>query len=76
MITVYTKPQCSACEQTTKLLEQMGLEYKAVDATKSSKARKFMAEHGYMSVPVVITDDDHWSLFRYHKLRNLGVKHK
>jgi len=71
MITVYSKPACVQCEQTKKLLTKNGLEFDTVDITEDVDAYNTVVEMGFMSVPVVITDDDAWAGFQPDKINGL-----
>lgn len=71
MITVYTKPACVQCEQTKKLLTKNGLEFDTVDITEDVDAYNKVVEMGFMSAPVVITDDDAWAGFQPDKINGL-----
>ena len=71
MITVYSKPACVQCTATTRELDKKGISYEYVDLTKDIPAMKKVREMGYMSAPVVITEDDHWGGFRPDKIAQL-----
>ncbi len=71
MITVYTKPSCQQCEATKKELSRKGVEYAYVDVTKDTEAYEKVISLGYRSMPVVITESDHWSGFRVDKIAQL-----
>ena len=65
-ITVYTKPNCDACNATKLMLDKKHLEYRTVDVTEDDTALRFIThELGYRQMPVVVVDDiTHWSGFR------------
>lgn len=70
-ITVYTKPNCSHCEQTKSTLDQNNISYDIVDLTENNEARNMVLGMGFRSAPVVITDNDSWAGFRIDKLKDL-----
>jgi glutaredoxin-like protein NrdH len=71
MITVYSKPACVQCEQTKKLLSKNGLEFDVIDITQDSDAYDKVVSMGFMSAPVVVTDDDSWAGFKPDKINGL-----
>ena len=70
-ITVYTKPACVQCNATYKALDKNGIAYEVVDITESDQAREYVMSLGYLQAPVVVTDTDHWSGFRPHRIKAL-----
>ena len=72
-ITVYTKPNCDACNATKLMLDIKHLEYRTVDVTDDDTALRFIThELGYRQMPVVVVDDiTHWSGFRIEALTKL-----
>lgn len=76
MIKVYTTPDCMQCDQTKKFLDRNNLPYDVIDLTQHPEAMSMVKEMGYMAAPVVIADRDHWSGFRFDKLKDLVAKHK
>ena len=71
MITVYSKPACVQCEQTKKLLSKNGLEFDVIDITQDPDAYDKVVSMGFMSAPVVVTDDDSWAGFKPDKINGL-----
>jgi glutaredoxin-like protein NrdH len=71
MITVYSKPACVQCEQTKKLLSKNGLEFDVIDITQDPDAYDKVVSMGFMSAPVVITDNDSWAGFKPDKINGL-----
>lgn len=64
-ITLYSKPDCSACRIAKKDMRARGIEFAEIDASKDLDAQKFLASLGYRSVPVTHTSDgQHWFGFR------------
>jgi glutaredoxin-like protein NrdH len=71
MVTVYSKPACVQCEQTKKLLAKNGVEFDTIDITEDVDAYNKVVEMGFMSAPVVITDNDSWAGFQPEKINGL-----
>lgn len=72
-ITVYSKPNCPQCMMTYRLLDQLGLEYQAVDVTQDQEALEYILGLGYKQAPVVIAGADHWSGYRPDRLKTLAA---
>jgi glutaredoxin-like protein NrdH len=71
MVTVYTKPACVQCEQTKRVLTRDGIEFESVDVTVDTAAFDMIVGLGFMSAPVVVTDNGSWAGFRPDKLSEL-----
>lgn len=72
-IIVYSKPNCVQCDATYRALAKHGLEYTVVDITADAEALQTVKALGYVQVPVVFADGDHWSGFRPDKLKALAA---
>lgn len=70
-VTVYSKPGCGGCIYSVRALEGMGFEPKIIDISKDPSAYELVLAMGYQQVPVVVTDDDHWSGARPDKIEML-----
>ncbi|GAB20246.1 NrdH-redoxin [Gordonia effusa NBRC 100432] len=73
-ITVYTKPACVQCHATYKALDKQGLPYDVVDISENADAREFVKELGYLQVPVVVVDGEHWSGFRPDRIKAVAKR--
>lgn len=73
-ITVYTKPSCGQCTATYRALDKAGLEYEVIDISVDDEARDYVMALGYLSAPVVVAGDDHWSGFRPERIKDLSNK--
>lgn len=51
---VYTKDHCPRCEQTLRLLERLGAQYRARPLADHPKAQRMAAEHHVTSAPLVV----------------------
>ena len=77
-ITVYSKPKCVQCDQTKKILDRQGTEYRTIDISLPENAEVLdsIKELGYSGAPVVIVStldapDEHWYGFRLDLLMAL-----
>ena len=71
-ITVYTKPACVQCNATYKALDKLGLQYEVIDISEVPEARDYVMALGYLSAPVVVAGDQHWSGFRPDSIKALA----
>ena len=71
-ITLYTKPACMQCNATKKALDRAGLDYEQVDVSTDDEARDYVLALGYLQVPVVEADGEHWSGFRPERIKALA----
>lgn len=70
-VTVYSKENCAACQQTKRFLEREGIPYKEVNLSQVPElVEKFKAE-GFMAAPVVVTPHKTWCGFRLDELKAL-----
>ena len=71
MVTVYSNPNCTACEQTKRFLTVKGIVFESKMISESPEIFPLIEEKGYASAPVVVVGDDSWSGFRLEKLTTL-----
>lgn len=72
--TIYTRPACVHCDATEKALTARGIEFETVDLSQDAAALERLRAQGFMSAPVVVTEDDAWSGFRPDKIMELTSK--
>ena len=85
-VKVYSTPGCVQCNQTKKRLASHQIEFTEIDMTSDATAKEHAinlgsgpdGENGYKSAPIVEIIDrddgrviDHWSGFRYDKIKRL-----
>lgn len=73
MITIYSNPNCSQCEQTKRYLTLKGIAFESKMIQDSPEVFPLIEEKGYKTAPVVVTSHDSWSGFRLDKLSALSV---
>jgi len=71
MVTVYSNPNCTACEQTKRFLTLKGVVFESKMISESPEVFALIEEKGYASAPIVVVGDDSWSGFRLEKLSTL-----
>ena len=72
-ITVYSKPNCGACDITKQWLDSNNVPYTAIDAYEDEQAMLGLQSHGFMSFPVVTVGsfDNAWTGFEISRLEEL-----
>lgn len=68
LVTVYAKEGCNPCKLTKNALTRKGVDYVEKWVDQDPIALAEIKELGYLQVPVVRTEDDHWSGLRPDKL--------
>lgn len=71
MVTVYSNPNCTACEQTKRFLTLKGVVFESKMISESPEIFPLIEEKGYTSAPVVVAGEDSWSGFRLERLSTL-----
>ena len=74
MVTVYSNPNCSQCEQTKRYLTLKEVPFESKMISDSPEVMPLIEEKGYRTAPIVVTDDDSWSGFRLEKLAALALQ--
>jgi glutaredoxin-like protein NrdH len=73
VITVFTKPNCSACDATKRALDKEGLEYLAIDATEDAAAMILLNSRGVKEMPYVDAGElGTWTGFRYADIKRVA----
>lgn len=75
MPTVYEKDRCTACTNTKRKLESLGVPYEVADATAPENAAA-IAELNYKQAPVVVWGAEHWSGFVPDRIQELAERTK
>ena len=53
MLTIYTKPNCQACDMAKQFLNSKKIEYRSIDITRDATAKDFVIKAGHRSVPQI-----------------------
>lgn len=70
-ITIYSKPACVQCTATYRALDQRGIAYDVIDISEDAESLTMVRDLGYVQVPVIVTEHEHWSGFRPDKINAL-----
>ena len=71
-ITVYTKPDCMACNFTKNFIIDNKIEAEYIDVTQDEEALARVKDLGYNAMPVVYVDEQtHWFGFRPDELEKI-----
>lgn len=57
------KQNCQFCTATKAYLDMNNVEYEFIDVDENEDAKEYVKGLGFMSLPVVETEDDVWSGF-------------
>ena len=71
-VTVYTQPECIQCTMTFRALDKANIGYSVVDVSCDDEAREYVKALGYLSTPVVVAGETHWSGFRRERIQQLA----
>ena len=58
MIRLFSKPNCPFCESAKQYLDNLEIEYDAIDITKNPMAHSFIVREGHRTVPQFYQDDN------------------
>ena len=58
MITIYSKPNCMACNFSKKYLTDKGVEFEEIDVFKNAEALAMLRDKGFSQMPVVVIDGE------------------
>ena len=64
MITIYSKPNCMACNFSKKYLEDKGVEFKEINVFEDAEALTMLRDKGFSQMPVVDVGGEFHTGFR------------
>ena len=64
MITIYSKPNCMACNFSKKYLEDKGVEFKEINVFEDAEALAMLRDKGFSQMPVVDVNGEFHTGFR------------
>jgi glutaredoxin len=73
MIKIFSKPNCPFCEQAKQYLNNLEIEFDAIDITKNPMAHSFLVSEGHRTVPQFYQDDKLLFEGGYQKLVNFSA---
>lgn len=72
MITVYSKPNCMACNFAKKYLEDKGVEFKEINVFEDAEALAMLRDKGFSQMPVVSIEGKFHTGFQPNLLAKAG----
>jgi glutaredoxin-like protein NrdH len=76
IVTVYSKPKCTACDATKRLLTKLQIPHSVIDITEDPNALAYVKSLGYLGAPVVIAEApsgvQHWAEYREGRIRAIA----
>ena len=73
MITIYSKPNCMACNFTKKYLDDKGVPFEEIDVFKDAEALAMLRDKGFSQMPVVSIDGEFHTGFQPNILAKVEV---
>ena len=72
-VTIYSKPDCGACDLVKTWMANNSVKYDAIDAFEDKQAMADLAEHGFMSFPVITVGgwSNSWIGYNLNKMEEL-----
>ena len=64
MVTIYSKPNCMACNFTKKYLNDKGVKFKEINVFKDAEALAMLRYKGFSQMPVVDVNGEFHTGFR------------
>lgn len=58
MIKIFSKPNCPFCERAKQYLDNLDIQYDAIDITKNPMDHSFLVREGHRTVPQFYQDDN------------------
>ena len=71
---IYSKKNCTACDQAKALLEAKGIGYEVVDVMTTPSAQALFREKGWRSVPQILLGGEHIGGFEQLKEKLLWTE--
>lgn len=68
---IYTKNDCTNCDSTKELMDELEISYTVVNIDKVPEARLAVKRMGFRQAPVVITKTAKWSGHQEAEIRSL-----
>ncbi|MGL4912292.1 MAG: glutaredoxin family protein [Romboutsia sp.] len=73
-IQIYTSDSCGRCVQAKAYFKKNNIKYIEHNINKNSEARKELIGMGYMSVPVILINEEHVLGFDLKRIEELLAK--
>ena len=73
MITIYSKPNCMACNFSKKYLEDKGVEFEEINVFEDAEALAMLRDKGFSQMPVVVINGEFHTGFQPNLLAKAVV---
>ena len=73
MITIYSKPNCMACNFSKKYLEDKGVPFEEIDVFEDAESLAMLRDRGFSQMPVVRIDGEFHTGFQPNILAKVEV---
>lgn len=70
-VRIYTKDDCTNCESTKSLMDELEINYTVINMDREPSAKAVVKSMGFRQAPVVITNTNKWSGFKESNIRGL-----
>lgn len=57
MLTIYSRPNCQACDMAKQFLKTKKIDFQTIDISKDATAKDFLLKLGHRSVPQIYFND-------------------
>ena len=75
LVTVYhIGPTCVQCNQTKRLMDQLGIEYDQIDLRNHPEKVDEFKALGHLTAPIVTAGDELWSGFKFERVKGLAAR--
>ena len=74
LVTVYTTPNCMACNSTKRQFEKLGVRYDEVALDQHPDLVEDFRNAGLTQAPIVVVDNQKWSGYRHEKIHALAMR--
>ena len=71
MIRVWTNENCVQCDRTKQFLDNNNIPYLTLSLADNPERTKEFIDMGFRSAPIVETENETWSGFKFDKLQSL-----
>ncbi|HLG30167.1 MAG TPA: glutaredoxin domain-containing protein [Candidatus Brocadiales bacterium] len=58
-VKIYTTPTCPFCKKAKDFFKSSNIAFEEIDVSKSKDAMEFLAEKGFMGVPVIAIGEEY-----------------
>jgi glutaredoxin-like protein NrdH len=70
-VIVYTKSNCTQCEQTKRLLNKLEIPFEERNLETDPAALEEFKKKGLLAAPIVVTNRGTWSGFKFERIEGL-----